>query len=74
MQFLSAAITAVVFFAGGAVGGWYLLVAQSDGPKGFFDPNNVEILLICGLIPGILGAILGFFAHSIFVRPKESEY
>jgi uncharacterized RDD family membrane protein YckC len=74
MQFLSAAITAVFCFASGVAAGWYFLISPADGPKGFFDSSNIEILLICGLIPGILGAILGFFAYSILERSKKSEY
>jgi hypothetical protein len=74
MQYLSGGFTAVIFFAGGAAAGWYFLIAPADGPKGVFDSSNIEILLTCGLIPGILGAILGFFGYSLIERSQKSEY
>ncbi|MCC7528571.1 MAG: hypothetical protein IT342_08615 [Candidatus Melainabacteria bacterium] len=74
MQYLSAAFTAVISFAGGAAAGWYFLIAPADGPKGVFDSSNFEILLICGLIAGILGAIMGFFACSLIERSQKSQY
>jgi len=64
---LSAIAVSVIWFAIGAASGWNILIAPSGGPQGFFDPNNIEIWLICGLIPALLG---GVFVWA-FYRLKE---
>ena len=73
-ELIAALVSGLVGLLGGSVAGWYFLIAPSDGPKGFFDINNVEILLICSLIPALLCGILGWFACRLLARSEESEY
>jgi hypothetical protein len=64
---------AVIFFLCGAAAGWCILIAPVDGPKNPFDLNNVEILLICGLIPAVLGSALGIFVWRAVEQRKELD-
>ncbi len=73
-EVIAALVSGLVGFLAGSAGGWYMLIAPADGPKGFFDINNVEILLICGFIPAVLCSALGWFACKMLSRSKESEY
>lgn len=73
-ELVAALVSGLVGLCAGSAAGWYLLIAPSDGPKGFFDINNVEILLICGLIPALLCGILGWFACGLLGRSEKSEY
>ncbi len=73
-ELIAALVSGLVGLLGGAAAGYYMLIAPADGPKGFFDASNIEILLICALIPGVLCAALGWFVCSLIDRSKKSEY
>lgn len=73
-EIIAALVSACLGFLLGAAAGYYVLIAPSDGPKGFFDSANIEILLICGLIPAVLCAALGWFICKQLERTKKSEY
>lgn len=72
-QVLSGIVCAIIFFACGAVGGWCLLIAPAEGPKDPFHLDNVEILLICGFVPAVLGSALGVFACRVFERRTQQD-
>ncbi|MBX9948098.1 MAG: hypothetical protein K2Y39_02930 [Candidatus Obscuribacterales bacterium] len=72
-QMLSGIVCAIVFFACGAAGGWLVLIAPAEGPKGPFDIDNVEILMICGLVPAVLGSALGVIACRIVERRAQND-
>lgn len=67
-ELIAALVSAFVGFLAGTTLGWYLLIAPSDGPKGFFHSSNIEILLICGVIPAGLAAGLTFILQSMFSK------
>ncbi len=73
-ELIAALVSGLVGLLGGLAAGYYMLIAPSDGPKGFFDINNVEILLICGFIPALLCCVLGWFSCKVLARPEKSEY
>ena len=53
--------------------GWWILIAPSEGPKDVLDVNNIEILLICGLIPSLLGAAIGVFVCRLIEGANERD-
>jgi len=69
----SAILGAAIFFALGVFTGHHFIVAPSDGPQGFLDPSNIEILLICGLIPAFIGAGLGALLPQLFRRSRDFD-
>ncbi|HIA53585.1 MAG TPA: hypothetical protein EYN91_16080 [Candidatus Melainabacteria bacterium] len=72
-QVITGITCAVLFFFLGAAAGWCILIAPADGPKDPFDLSNVEILLICGLIPAVIGSTIGVFVFRAVERGKEQD-
>ncbi len=72
-QIVSGLVCAVLFFLCGGAAGWWILIAPSEGPKDVLDVNNIEILLICGLIPSLLGAAIGVFVCRLIEGANERD-
>jgi hypothetical protein len=70
-ELIAALVSALVGFLAGSALGWYLLIAPSDGPKGVFDSSNIEILLICGLIPAMLAAGLTLLLRRMIGKRSD---
>lgn len=70
-ELIAALVSALVGFLAGSALGWYLLIAPSDGPKGVFDSSNIEILLICGLIPAMLAAGLTLLLRRMIGKKSD---
>jgi hypothetical protein len=73
-ELIAALVSALVGFLAGSALGWYLLIAPSDGPKGVFDSSNIEILLICGLIPAMLAAGLTVLLNRVFRKRADEDW
>lgn len=72
-QVITGIACAVIFFFCGAAAGWCILIAPADGPKDPFDLSNVEILLICGLIPAVIASAVGVFVFRAIEGRKEQD-
>jgi uncharacterized membrane protein len=73
-ELIAALVSALVGFLAGTTLGWYLLIAPSDGPKGFFHSSNIEILLICGVIPAVLSAGLSLLLMRVLARKNDQDW
>lgn len=73
-ELIAALVSALVGFLAGSALGWYLLIAPSDGPKGVFDSSNIEILLICGLIPAALATGLALLVNRMLKKRTDEDW